>query len=501
MPEIPNSCTTHPRTVALLGGGVIGGGWAARFILNGVNVRLYDPASNAVEYVEKVLANARRAYQRLTDVPLPAEGALTLVDSVEDAVRDVDLVQESAPERVELKQKLLAAASRAAGPHALICSSTSGFRPSLLQAEMDHPECFLVAHPFQPVYMLPLVELCGGSRTAPRMLDRAAAIFRSIGMHPLKVRKEVDGFIANRLGDAISRESLWLVHDDVATLQEIDDAVRYSWGLRRAVMGAYRMADGGEGMRQTIEQWAFKWPWSRLTEKPNMDQAFLDRVAEQADTLVKADPLEIPTVQKRDDLLVAVLHGLRSQGYGPGGTLMRWEQGLRERAPRAQLRDGSGPLLAPTISVPSDWIDVNGHVAESRYLQLCSDATGTVTRYIGIDAEYRSRSGAYYTLETHLCHLGELHAGDRIQVSTQVLGVDDKRLHLFHVISREGGERPVATGEQMLIHVDAASKRSGPVKGGVRESLWRLAQVHAQLPRPERASASIRLPLSTQAAG
>ncbi|MCP3371778.1 3-hydroxyacyl-CoA dehydrogenase NAD-binding domain-containing protein [Bradyrhizobium cajani] len=496
MPENPNSITAHPRAVGLLGGGVIGGGWAARFILNGVDVRLYDPASNAVEYVQKILANARRAYRRLTDVPLPAEGALTLVDSVEDAVRDVDLVQESAPERVELKQKLLAAASRAAGPSALICSSTSGFRPSLLQAEMDYPECFLVAHPFQPVYMLPLVELCGGEHTAPKMLDRAAAIFRSIGMHPLVVRKEVDGFIANRLGDAISRESLWLVHDDVATLQEIDDAVRYSWGLRRAVMGAYRMADGGEGMRQTIEQWAFKWPWSRLTEKPNMDQAFLDRVTEQADALVKADPLDIPTVQKRDDLLVAVLHGLRSQAYGPGETLARWEQGLRKRVPGPQLRDGSAPLLTLEIAVHSDWIDLNGHVAESRYLQLCSDATGTLTSYIGIDAEYRVRSGAYYTLETHLCHLGELHAGDLVKVSTQVLGVDDKRLHLFHVITQEGRERPVATGEQMLIHVDAATKRSGPVKGDVRERLRGLARAHEQLPRPERASASIRSPQS-----
>nr|WP_051380672.1 3-hydroxyacyl-CoA dehydrogenase NAD-binding domain-containing protein [Bradyrhizobium sp. WSM1743] len=497
MPENPYITRTPPRAVGLLGGGVIGGGWAARFILNGVDVRLYDPAPNAVEYVQKMLANARRAYRRLTGVPLPIEGALTLADSVADAVRGVDLVQESAPERLDLKQELLATASRAAGPDALICSSTSGFRPSLLQAEMDHPECFLVAHPFQPVYMLPLVELCSGERTAPKMLDRAAAIFRAIGMHPLVVRKEVDGFIANRLGDAISRESLWLVHDDVATLQEIDDAVRYSWGLRRAVMGAYRMADGGEGMRETIEQWAFKWPWSRLTEKPNMDRAFLDKAAEQADALVKADPLDVPTVHKRDDLLVALLQGLRSQGYGPGETLARWEQGLRERAPLPQLHDGSGRLRMPTLAVPSDWIDGNGHVAESRYLQVCSDATGTLAHYIGIDAEYRSQSGAYYTLETHLCHLGELHAGDRIQVSTQVLGVDDKRLHLFHVITREGGERPVATGEQMLIHVDAGTKRSGPVKGDVRERLFGLARVHAQLPRPDRASASIRLPPSS----
>src|SRR5947209_6262726 len=98
--------------------------------------------------VDEMVANARRAYERLTLVPLPPEGALTLVDSVEDAVRDADLVQESAPERLELKQQLLAAASRAAGPQTIFCSSTSGLRPSLLQSQMEHPERLVVGHPF-----------------------------------------------------------------------------------------------------------------------------------------------------------------------------------------------------------------------------------------------------------------------------------------------------------------------------------------------------------------
>jgi len=322
----------RPRAVGVLGGGVIGGGWAARFILNGVDVQLYGPSSGAVERVKGMLANARRAFRQLTMVRLPAEGVLTIVESVTDAVRGVDLVQESAPESLGLKQQLLASASRAAAPGTLICSSTSGFRPTLLQAEMDDPECFLVAHPFEPVYLLPLVELCAGERTGPERLEQAAAIYRAIGMHPLVVRKEVDGFIANRLQEAISREALWLAHDDVATLQEIDDAVRYSWALRRAAIGSYRMANGGTGMRQSVEQWAFKWPWSRLTEKPEMDTAFLDKVAAQADAQAEADPLPVPLQHKRDDLLVALLRGLRSQGYGPGATLARWEQGLCARS-------------------------------------------------------------------------------------------------------------------------------------------------------------------------
>ncbi|MDF0498877.1 3-hydroxyacyl-CoA dehydrogenase NAD-binding domain-containing protein [Bradyrhizobium yuanmingense] len=492
MVEKLNLADKRLRAVGLLGGGVIGGGWAARFMLNGIDVRLYDPAPNAVEHVQKVLASARRAFQQLTPIWLPPEGSLSVVDSVAAAVRGVDLVQESAPERLELKQQLLAEAARAAPHGTLICSSTSGFRPSLLQAEMDHPEFFLVAHPFQPVYLLPLVELCAGERTVPKAVERAAAIYRDIGMHPLVVRKEIDGFIANRLQDAISREALWMVHDDVATLQEIDDAVRYSWALRRAVMGSYRMANGGPGMRQSIAQWAFKWPWSRLTEKPDINSEFLDKVAEQADAQVKADPLPLPTEQMRDDLLVALLQALSSQGYGPGETLANWEQQLRKLAP--EPINESGPLQLPILEVSPRWLDYNGHVTEKSYLQLSGFALGKLFRHIGHDADYRAKSGSYYTVETHMCHLGELRAGDRAEVLTQVLGVDDKRLHLFYVIRREGDEKPAATVEQMLIHVDAVTKRGGPVKGHVRERLLDLARRHAQLPRPARAGSSIRMP-------
>ncbi|MET4218759.1 carnitine 3-dehydrogenase [Bradyrhizobium sp. LB14.3] len=479
------------RTVGLLGGGVIGSGWAARFVLNGVDVRLHDPAPNALEQVQQQLENARRAYRRLTRISLPPEGRLSVAESVADAVRGVELVQESAPERLELKQQLLADASRTAAPETLICSSTSGLRPSLLQADMDRPERFVVAHPFNPVYMLPLVELCGGERTAPETLTRAADIYRRLGMHPLLVRKEVDGFIANRLQEAMWREALWLVHDDLATVQEVDDAIRYSFGLRRAIMGPFRFAGGGSGIRRFMQQWAptLKWPWSKLTNVPELTNAFLDKLAKQADD--RGETLTTLQIeQQRDDCYVALLQGLRSQGYGAGETLALWEQGLRDTS--FQVDDGCGPLRMPPAQMPSDWLDSNGHVNESRYLQLCSEATGTLERYVGVNSEYRSKCGAFYTVETHLFHLGELRAGDRAQVLTQVLGAEDKRLHVFHVLIREADEKPVAMAEQMLIHVDATTRRSAPVRGEVRERLLKLAERHAKLPRPERVGASIR---------
>ncbi|RXH24748.1 hypothetical protein XH84_32075 [Bradyrhizobium nanningense] len=328
-----------PRAVGVLGGGVIGGGWAARFILNGVDVRLYGPSARAVERVEKILLKARRAYRRLTEAPLPVEGSLMVVESVADAVRDVELVQESAPERLELKQQLLGAASRAAAPETLICSSTSGLGPSLLQAEMDHPERLLVAHPFNPAYLMPLVELCAGRRTMPETLVRAAAIYRTVGMHPLVVRKEVDGFIANRLQEAMWREALWLVHDGVATVQEVDDAVRYSFGLRRAVLGPFRIGGGAAGMRRYMEQWGpmLKCPWTKLTDVPEVTDAFLDKLAEQSESQARMENLTFAELEeKRDDCLVSVLQALRAQRYGAGETLAHWEQGLRDRALPAQ---------------------------------------------------------------------------------------------------------------------------------------------------------------------
>ena len=166
-------------------------------------------------------------------------------------------MQESAPERLELKQALLAEACAAAAPGVLIASSTSGLRPTALAAEMARPGRFLVAHPFNPVYLLPLVELCAGERTAAETIARAEALYGSLGMAPLVVRKEIDGFVADRMLEALWREALWLVNDGVATVAEVDDAIRLAAGLRWSFMGTfltYRIAGGEEGMRHFMAQ-------------------------------------------------------------------------------------------------------------------------------------------------------------------------------------------------------------------------------------------------------
>jgi carnitine 3-dehydrogenase len=491
----------RPSFVSLLGGGVIGGGWAARFLLNGIDVRLYDPDPAAPERIEEMLGNARRAYSRVTLLPLPPEGTLTYADSAEESVDGADFVQESAPERVALKQRLLAAASRAAGRDTVFCSSTSGLLPSLLQSDMRYPERLVVGHPFNPVYLLPLVELCAGRLTAPETVSRAAALYGAVGMHPVVVKTEIDGFIADRLLEALWREALWLVHDDVATVEEIDDAIRYGAGLRWAFMGTfltYRIAGGKDGMRHFVEQFGptLSAPWTKLVDVPALTSDFLDKLAAQSDAQARGQSIA-ELERTRDDCLVALLQGLRAQGVGAGETLAAWERDLRRPVgsqPSSNSHDREAPLRFETREIPPDWIDYNDHVTESRYLQLFGDATDALLRLVGVDASYLEGGSSYYTVESHLSHLRQLVAGDRVHVTTQLLGCDEKRLHLFHTLLLDGEDEPIATAEQMLVHVDAVAGRASPVRDGVGRRVASLAQAHARLRRPERAGRSIALP-------
>ncbi len=493
--------TPRPRSVALLGGGVIGGGWAARFLLNGVDVRLFDPDPEAARKVHGMLQNARRAYRRLTLAPLPAEGQLTLVASAEEAVAGVEFVQESAPEREEVKRTLLAAACRAADPEVTFGSSTSGLLPSRLQADMEHPERLAVGHPFNPVYLLPLVEVCGGEQTSPETLERAAAVYRSVGMWPLVLRKEVEGFVADRLLEALWREALWLVRDDVATVEEIDDAIRYGAGLRWSFMGTFltnRIAGGEAGMRHFLSQFgpALRLPWTKLMDVPEMSDALLAKIVAQSDA--QAGDRSIRQLEElRDDCLIAVMQGLRTHGFGAGAVLEDYQRALFDAGhPRAIADDDdlSPPLRLHTARVLPEWVDYNGHAHESRFLQVFGDASDALLRYVGIDADYLAAGGSYYTVETHLSHLREASAGEHLHVTTRVLGFDEKRLHLFHELYRSGDDVLLATAEQMFLHVDTTEGRARPARPEILARIAKLAAAHAALPTPERAGRAIGIP-------
>jgi carnitine 3-dehydrogenase len=194
---------------------------------------------------------------------------------------DADFIQESAPETLSLKVDLHAQISAAARPDVLIGSSTSGLLPSEFYAQAKHPERCVVGHPFNPVYLLPLVEVVGGEKTAPEAVQAAIGLLPSPRHAPLHVRKEIPGFIADRLLEAVWRESLHLVNDGVATTGEIDDAIRFGAGIRWSFMGSfliYTLAGGDAGMRHFMAQFgpALKLPWTKL-EAPELTDALIDK--------------------------------------------------------------------------------------------------------------------------------------------------------------------------------------------------------------------------------
>lgn len=487
-----------PARVGLIGGGVIGGGWAARFLLHGADVRLCDPAPDTERRLAEILEGARRAWGRLTMMPMPREGRLTLVGTIEEAVEGVEFVQESAPEREDLKRELLGRASRAARPETVFASSTSGLLPSRLQLDMARPERLVVGHPFNPVYLLPLVEVCPGDQTSEAALHRAESVYRAVGMSPLRVRKEIPGFIADRLLEALWREALGLVADDVATTSEIDEAIRLGPGLRWSLMGTfliYRIAGGEAGMRHFMEQFgpSLQWPWSRLTDVPELTDELLEKIVAQSDA--QAGDMSIRDLERfRDENLVAVLQGLRTHGGAAGAALARHERRLFDVAhPRVMGRDDdlSQPLRLHRARIPADWVDYNGHLSESRYHQVLSDGTDALVHYLGVDAAYLAGGCSYFTAESHLSFLNQTQAEDLVEVSSQLLASDAKRLHVFHRLERPHDGLVLAESETMLLHVDQAMGQTVPAGPSVLERVERLRAAHAALPRPRRAGRRI----------
>jgi carnitine 3-dehydrogenase len=308
------SFTTSIRSFAAVGTGVIGGGWVARALAHGLHVTACDPAPDAERTLRETVDNAWPALERLGLAPGASPSRLRFVESVEEAVADADFVQESAPEREALKLTLHARISAAARPDTIIASSTSGLLPSDFYADARHPERCLVGHPFNPVYLLPLVEVVGGRHTSADAIAGAQQVYRALGMRPLHVRKEVPGFIADRLLEALWREALHLVNDGVATTSEIDDAIRFGAGIRWSFMGTflvYTLAGGEAGMRHFMSQFgpALKLPWTQLVA-PELTDGLIDRVVEG--TSAQQGERSIRALERyRDDCILGVLAAVR----------------------------------------------------------------------------------------------------------------------------------------------------------------------------------------------
>ncbi len=485
------------KTAAIIGGGVIGGGWAARFLLNGWNVRVFDPDPEAERKIGEVLDNARRSLPGLSDVPLPPEGALTFHDNLSDAVRGAIWIQESVPERLDLKLKVYRGLQEACEQDVIIGSSTSGFKPSELQDGALRPEQIVVTHPFNPVYLLPLIELVPSVRNAPELIERAMEMLTSVGFFPLHVKKEIDAHIADRFLEAVWREALWLVKDGIATTEEIDESIRMGFGIRWAQMGlfeTYRVAGGEAGMRHFMAQFgpALKWPWTKLMDVPEFTDELVDMIADQSDA--QSGMHSIRELERiRDNNIVGMMRALKAQNWGAGAVLNQHDAALKSAVlPTLEQADLSQPILTVSRAVPLDWTDYNGHMNEARYVEAFADANDRFMEIIGADADYVASGGSYFTAENHIRYVDEAHAGAKIEVRTQLLLGAGKKLHLFH--SMYEGDKLLATGESFLLHVDLETRRPSPPSAQIEAAMARISEAQAALPYPDGAGASIRRP-------
>ncbi len=487
------------KTAAIIGGGVIGGGWAARFVLNGWNCRVFDPDPEAERKIAEVMGNARRSLPGLTDVALPSEGAISFHDSIQEAVEGASWIQESVPERLDIKHKTFGAIQQACDPEAIIGSSTSGFKPSQLQEGMARPDQIMVAHPFNPVYLLPLVELVPAEGFDGPLIDRAKETLASLGMYALHLKKEIDAHVADRFLEAVWREALWLVKDGIATTEEIDNAIRYGFGIRWAQMGlfeTYRVAGGEAGMKHFMEQFGpcLSWPWTKLMDVPEFTDELVDLIAGQSDA--QSGHHSIRELERiRDNNLVVMMRGLKTQNWGAGALINAQEKIMRAGTPMGAMADdiaADQPVLTAHRTVPLDWTDYNGHMTEARYLHAFADATDRFMEIIGCDAAYISSGGSYFTAETHIRHLDEVHAGAVITITTQVIEGAGKKMHLFHEM-REGA-RVLATGEHFLLHVSLETRKPTVPNPAIEAALGRFAAGHAGLPKPDDLGRAIGAP-------
>ena len=481
---------TAPRTIGVVGTGVIGAGWAVRALARGHAVVAWDPAPGAEERLRATVDRAWPSATRLGLFPGADRSHLAWAAAADDLAGRVDWIQESAPEDEDVKRPLLQALAGAAGPEVVIASSSSGLLPTRLQEGCRHPERVLIGHPFNPVYLLPLVEVVAGRQTSTEAVDVALTHYDDLVMHPLVVRTEIEGYLSDRLQEALWREILHLVNDGVATTRELDEAVHYGPGLRWAGMGTnltFHLAGGEEGMRHMLGQFgpALKLPWTKL-EAPDLTEDLIEVMAagceEQAEGRSMAE-LE----RLRDDYLVNVMRSLRPLGLGAGRLVAEREARIHEAGVPAQWSAGDPvavPLTLYETTVEPDWVDYNGHMSEWAFLTAFGWASDKLFRYVGVDEDYRSAGHTFFTVETHLNYVQEASLADPLRFTTQVLGVDAKRLHFFHAMEHATTGDLLCTTEQMLLHVDTKAGSTAPLLPGPATALAAIAKAHADLPVP-----------------
>ncbi len=481
------------KTVGIVGTGVIGSGWAARCLAHGLDVIATDPGPEPEAGLRAKVDNAWPALEKLGLMPGANRSRLRFTPNLAEVCQTAHFIQECAPEREELKRNLHREMDALTPPEVVIASSSSGLLPTQIQADCQHPGRIVIGHPFNPVYLLPLVEVLGGEKTLNTPIEQAIIFYRNIGMYPLLVRNEIEGYISDRLQEALWREALHLVNDGIATTSEIDDAVVYGPGLRWAIMGTcltFHLAGGDEGMRHMLEQFgpALKLPWTKL-EAPELTDRLIERMV--IGTRQQAAGQSVRDLEQlRDDCLIGIMRTLRQHNYASGQVITQLDAKRYTSYEHTRWTPGAEidkPLKLYTCPVDPNWIDYNGHMTEASYLTAFGDASDALFRHIGIDEVYRASGNSFYTVESHINYYREVGSGEPLRFTTQLLGLDEIRLHFFHSMYHGITNDLLATTEQMLVHVDMKASAAAPIKPNVYQALSAIMEAHSNMLIPKQA--------------
>ena len=299
--------TSSINNIAVIGIGVIGTGWIIRFLYNKKKIKVYDPNVEQKKILLKEIKRVEPALKKIYKKKINLSKQLEFSKSLKDAVENVDLIQENAPENETLKKNLIKEISEYSKTNSIIASSSSGLLPSKIQSKCKNPKRLIIAHPFNPVYLLPLVELVAGKKTDKKFIKKANIFYSNIGMKTLILKKELPGYLSDRLQESMWRESLHIINEGYATTQDLDDAIIYGPGLRWSLMGTFltfHLAGGKMGMAHMLEQFgpALKLPWTKL-KAPKLNQKLRKRIIDG--TKVQAKNRSIENLSNlRDNFLI-----------------------------------------------------------------------------------------------------------------------------------------------------------------------------------------------------
>ena len=301
---------TPINKIAIIGTGVIGSGWTLRLLAKKKEVYVFDPNLKQEKFLLDEIKRTTKSLKNFYKTSTISTKKLFLKKSIKEAVKDADLIQENGPENEKIKKKIVKEISKWSKPNAIIASSSSGLLPTKIQSACKNPARFIIAHPFNPVYLLPLVELVKGKKTKNNFIKKSEIFYRSLGMQPLIVKKEIEGYLSDRLQESMWRESLHIVNENLASTDDLDKAIIHGPGLRWSLMGTFltfHLAGGKLGMRHMLKQFgpALKLPWTKL-KAPKLTKKLSNRIIKGAKKQSKGKSIkELTTI--RDNFLIDLL--------------------------------------------------------------------------------------------------------------------------------------------------------------------------------------------------